>query len=199
MSVIRAFIAIELSREIQSKLEQVTTQLKHRLEGLPIRWVAVENIHLTLKFLGDVSLSNLEILKKLLLSVSSAHHPFDISAGGLGAFPKAHQPRVIWVGLEAPPDLESIQHAVDIETARLGYTREERPFSPHLTVGRVSRNASPADIRAIASVVEDFRVGFLGAARVNAVHLFRSDLQPGGAIYTCLFSAHLKERESSAG
>jgi RNA 2',3'-cyclic 3'-phosphodiesterase len=199
MSVIRAFIAIELSKEIQSQLEQVSAQLKERLVGLPIRWVAVENVHLTLKFLGDVSLSNLDILKKILRSAGSAHHPFEVSAGGLGAFPKPHRPRVVWVGLEAPPELAALQHAIDVETARLGYAREERPFSPHLTVGRVSRNATPADIRAVASVIEDFRVGFLGAARVDAVHLYRSDLQPGGAIYTCLFSAPLKERMTGIG
>lgn len=199
MAVIRAFIAIELSREIQSKLEQVSAQLKQRLEGLPVRWVPVENVHLTLKFLGDVSLSNLDILKKILRSVGSSHPPFEISAGGLGAFPKPHRPRVIWVGLEAPPELAALQHAIDVETARLGYAREERPFSPHLTVGRVSRNATPADIHAIAGVIEDFRIGFLGAARVGAVHLYRSDLQPGGAIYTCLFSAPLKERLTGVG
>ena len=199
MSVIRAFIAIDLSKEIQSQLEQVSAQLKQRLEGLPIRWVPVENVHLTLKFLGDVSLSNLDILQKILRSVSAAHHPLEISAGGLGAFPKAHRPRVIWVGLDAPAELAALQHGIDVETARLGYAREERPFSPHLTVGRVSRNATPADIRVVASVVEEFRVGFLGAAWVNAVHLYRSDLQPGGATYTCLFSAPLKERHAGAG
>jgi 2'-5' RNA ligase len=194
MSVIRAFIAIELSEEIQSQLEQVTAVLKNRSGGLPIRWVPVENVHLTLKFLGDVSLSNLELLKKMLRSVGSAHHPFEVSAGGLGTFPNPHRPRVIWIGLEAPAEMASLQHAVDVDTARLGYDREERPFSPHLTVGRVSRNASPAEIRAIARVVEESRVGFLGAAWVEAVHLFKSELQPGGAVYTCLFSAPLAER-----
>jgi RNA 2',3'-cyclic 3'-phosphodiesterase len=193
MSVIRAFIAIEISNEIQSRLEQVSSQLKQRLEGLPIRWVVVENIHLTLKFLGDVSLANLDILKKILVSVCTGYHPFEISAGGLGAFPNTHRPRVIWTGLEAPADLTALQHSIDMESARLGYAREERPFFPHLTLGRVSRNATPVQVRTIAKVVEEFQVGFLGAARVNAVHLYQSDLKPGGAIYTCLFSAPLKE------
>lgn len=193
MSVIRAFVAIDLSPEIQQRLEQISTHLKQRLEGVPIRWVPVENIHLTLKFLGDVSLSNLEMLKKILLNVSSSHRSFEISAGGLGAFPKIHRPRVIWVGLEAPPELAALQYSLDVETARLGYAREDRPFSPHLTMGRVSRNASTADIRLIAGVLSSYKVGFLGAACIQAVHLFRSDLKPGGAIYTRLFTAPLLE------
>jgi 2'-5' RNA ligase len=193
MSVIRAFIALELSAEIQKRLEGISAQLKERLEGAPVRWVPIENIHLTLKFLGDVSLANIDMLEKILIAVSSMHRAFEISAGGLGAFPKIQNPRVIWVGLEAPAELPSLQHAIDLETARLGYAREDRPFSPHLTLGRVSRNASAGDIRKIAEVLGGFKVGFLGVACVEAVHLFRSDLNPGGAVYTRLFTAPLKE------
>lgn len=193
MSVIRAFIAIELSPEIIHRLDQVTQELKGRLVNVPVRWVPAENIHLTLKFLGDVSISNLEMLTKILGSVVSTHHSFEISAGGLGAFPKIHQPRVIWIGLEVPPELLAIQHNLELETARLGYAREERPFSPHLTLGRVSRNATPAEIQRIAKVLETTKVGFLGATRVRTVYLFRSDLSPNGATYTRIFPAPLAD------
>jgi 2'-5' RNA ligase len=193
MPVIRAFIAIDLSKEIQVCLELVSNQVKERLEDVPVRWVPTENIHLTLKFLGNVSESNLEILKKMLASVVSSHKVFEISAGGLGAFPKIHRPRVIWIGLEAPPELEAIQHAIEQETARLGYAKEERPFSPHLTLARVSRNASSADIHKISKVLKTEKVGFLGVTRVREVHLYRSDLKPSGAIYTRLFTAALGE------
>lgn len=191
-SVIRAFIGIDLSPEIQKCLEQVTTQLKERLAGIPVRWVPAENIHLTLKFLGDVSLVNIEMLKKLLKAVVPPHPSFEISVGGLGAFPKIHNPRVIWIGLEVPPDLIVLQHSIEVETARLGYAQEERPFSPHLTLGRVSRNASPAEIHKLGEALDAFKVGFLGAARVGEIHLYRSDLKPGGAIYTRLFSVPLE-------
>lgn len=193
MSVIRAFIAIELSPEIIHRLDQVTQELKGKLVNVPVRWVPAENIHLTLKFLGDVSISNLEMLTKILGSVVSTHHSFEISAGGLGAFPKIHQPRVIWIGLEVPPELLAIQHNLELETARLGYAREERPFSPHLTLGRVSRNATPAEIQRIAKVLETTKVGFLGATRVRTVYLFRSDLSPNGATYTRIFPAPLAD------
>jgi 2'-5' RNA ligase len=191
MSVIRAFIAIELSSEILSRLDQVAKQLKGQLPGMPVRWVPVENIHLTLKFLGDVSIANLEMLKKILRGTVSAHRSFEISAGNLGAFPKIHQPRVIWIGLKVPPELITLQHTIEQETARLGYTQEERPFSPHLTLGRVSRNASTAETQAIARVLESTKVGFLGATRVKTIDLFRSDLNPGGAVYTRIYSALL--------
>lgn len=191
MSVIRAFIAINISPEIKQRLEMISRDLQRSLQGVPIRWVPVENIHLTLKFLGDVSESNLDILKEMLEAEAARHSPFDISAGELGAFPSIRRPRVIWVNVQAPPDLEAIQRGVDYETARLGYDREARPFSPHLTLGRVSRNANSKDVRKISESLESFKVGYIGAARIRSVHLYRSDLYPSGAVYTSIFSGTL--------
>ncbi|HZD55258.1 MAG TPA: RNA 2',3'-cyclic phosphodiesterase [Anaerolineales bacterium] len=191
MSGIRSFIAIDLPPKIQKRLNNVSDQLQNRLESVPVRWVPVENIHLTLKFLGDVSESNLEVLKDVLRTVVSGHQTFEISIGGLGAFPKAKRPRVIWIGVEAPQNLSAVQHSIEAETTRLGYAPEKRPFSPHLTLGRVSRNANSRDIRQVAEVLNSSKVGYLGVARIQAVHLYRSDLQPGGAVYSGLFTAPL--------
>ncbi len=193
MSVIRAFVAIDLPVEILQHLEQVSVQLKKRLEGVPVRWVPVDNIHLTLKFLGDVSPANVDMLKKILQIEVDGHHAFEISVGGLGAYPSPHRPRVVWVGVEAPAELTAVQNGVESAMARLGYAREERPFSPHLTLGRVSRNAVGRDERLIGESIEAIKLGFLGVARVNEVHLYKSDLQPNGAVYTRLFTASLKE------
>ncbi len=193
MSVIRAFIAIDLPEEIQKHLNQVSDQLQSQLDQVPVRWVPVQNIHLTLKFLGDVSLNNLEMLEKMLFSEVNGTRTFEFSVGGLGAFPSSHRPRVIWVGVEAPPDLGTLQSSIEGEMERLGYAREDRPFSPHLTLGRVSRNASSQQIHLIGEVLEKTRVGFLGAARVEMVKLYRSDLRPGGAVYTNIYSAPLKK------
>jgi 2'-5' RNA ligase len=195
MSVIRAFIAINLSQEILERIEQVSLELRSRLEGVPIRWVPADNIHLTLKFLGNVSTANLEMLKEILGKVVTNHRECDISVGGIGAFPKPHNPRVIWVGMEVPQELVALQHNIEIETARLGYSREHRPFSAHLTFGRVSRNASAQDVHAIADVLESYKVGFLGATRLKTVYLYRSDLKPDGAVYTPIYSASLGEDE----
>ena len=192
MSVIRAFIAIDLSPEIRRNLDGVSSALKEQLNRAPVRWVAAEGIHLTLKFLGDVSLSNLDVLKKILEGEVSRHSRFEISVGKIGAFPSTHRPRVIWVGVEGPAELFAVQRGIETETSRLGYAREERPFSPHLTLGRVSRNASPAEIRAIGEAIDINPAGFLGALRVEGVNLYRSDLRPSGAVYTRLFSAPLR-------
>jgi 2'-5' RNA ligase len=193
MSVIRAFIAIDLTPQILQRLDQVSAQLKTRLEGVPVRWVSVDNIHLTLKFLGDVSLANVEMLEKILQTEVNAHHVFEISVGGLGAFPSNRRPRVMWVGVEAPAELPAVQDGVESALARLGYAREERPFSPHLTLGRISRNANRQDERLIGEAIESIKLGFLGVARVNEVHLYKSDLHPSGAVYTRLFTAALSE------
>ena len=191
MSVIRAFIAIDLSEEIQLHLEEVQKNYRAQLKHIPIRWVVPENIHLTLKFLGDVSISNLNLLTDMIQAEISSHHQFDISVGGSGAFPNNRQPRVIWIGVEAPTELAAIQNGIETTTARLGYTREERPFSPHLTLGRVSRNISSQEMKIISKTLDTTRVGFLGITCVDKVHLYRSDLQPTGAIYTQIFSSSL--------
>jgi 2'-5' RNA ligase len=191
MPVIRAFIAIDLSQEIQKRLEEVLANYRSNLPNVPIRWVPATNIHLTLKFLGDVSIANLELLTEMIEKEISSHHQFDISVGGSGAFPNIRQPHVVWVGVEAPPELSAIQNGIEVTTSRLGYAREERAFSPHLTLGRVSRNATSQDVKKISNVLEAHKVGFLGATCVEKVHLYRSDLQPAGAVYTQIFSSSL--------
>jgi 2'-5' RNA ligase len=98
--------------------------------------------------------------------------------------------------MEVPQELTNLQHNIEVETARLGYSREHRPFSPHLTFGRVSRNASPQEVHKIAEILEDYKVGFLGATRIRTVYLYRSDLKPTGAEYTPIYSATLKEGDS---
>ncbi|MEW5872121.1 MAG: RNA 2',3'-cyclic phosphodiesterase [Chloroflexota bacterium] len=191
MSVIRSFIAISLSPEIYQHLDEASEKLRSRLPETPVRWVPVKNIHLTIKFLGNVSVSNLEMLKKVLEVEVGRHAPFEISVGEVGAFPSNRRPRVLWIGVEAPPELYALQRGIEAEMARLGYAREEREFSPHLTLGRVARNAGANDLRQISQVLDSCKVGFLGATRVQEVRLYRSDLQPGGAVYTQIFAASL--------
>jgi 2'-5' RNA ligase len=191
MNVIRAFIAISLSPEIYNSLNQVVDHLQERLPEAPVRWVVVKNVHLTIKFLGEVSVSNLELLTKILHSEASHHPPFEISVGDLGAYPSIKRPRVIWAGVKAPPELHALQRGIETETTRLGYAHENREFSPHLTLGRISRSANATDIRHISDVLGNCKVGYLGAARVQGVNLYRSDLKPSGAVYTEIFSASL--------
>lgn len=191
MPVIRAFIAIDMPTDIQKKLDEISNHLQKISHVSAVRWVPARNIHLTLKFLGEVSPTNLELLTKILASEAIKHHTFELSVGGLGAFPAVRRPRVIWVGIEAPQDLTALQHSIETETIRLGYAAEDRAFTPHLTLARISHNASHEDVTQIGDKLADYKVGLLGTVNVNRVVLFKSDLQPGGAIYTPQYSASL--------
>jgi RNA 2',3'-cyclic 3'-phosphodiesterase len=192
MSVIRAFIAIELPDEIRRRLKEVITQDQDILKGVPIRWVPSENIHLTLKFLGDVSLSNLEMLTEILKIEVSRHASFEISVGGSGAYPSDRRPRVLWIGVEAPQDLFVLHKGIVNEMEKLGYAQESRAFTPHLTLGRVGRYASKDEIQRISKMLESSKIGFLGAAWVRNVCLYKSELKTTGAEYEKLFEAPLQ-------
>ncbi len=190
MTAIRSFIAIHLSEETQQKIDRIIQQLEQKIDA-PVRWVRPQNIHLTLKFLGDVSPSNLEHLENILQAEADELQPFEFSIGGLGAFPNPRHPRVIWIGVQAPEALYNLQSHIETETHKLGYASEERKFSPHLTLGRVSRNASPIEVRELSDVLNTMKVGQIDTVHVQDIHLFRSDLKPGGAVYTSLFIASL--------
>lgn len=186
----RAFVAIELPSELQQGLNQVITGLQKHT-GKAIRWVAPDNIHLTLKFLGSVSSARLNPLMDAIRAEAQRHRVFEVTIAGIGAFPNQKRPRIVWAGVQAPARLAELQLELERETDRLGYPREERGFSPHLTLGRVAQYASPQDVKQIADAVNTAVVGEIGRVRVDSLHLFRSDLQPGGAIYTSLLCARL--------
>ncbi len=195
MNVFRAFIAVDLSREVLDQVAKVMEGLREEIGGHAMRWTPIENMHLTLKFLGDVSLSNVDRVKEIIRTSAAGYPIFAVSVGGVGAFPSLLQARVVWAGVEGPPDLGAVQRMIDGDTARLGYASEERPFKPHLTLGRVSRNVTSQEAQKIAQVLKEKKVGFLGVTQVKEVHLFRSDLQPHGAVYTCLYSAPLADKK----
>jgi 2'-5' RNA ligase len=190
MSLLRAFIAIEIPRSIQEAIQSETAGLQ-RAAGAAVRWVSCTNLHLTLKFLGDISPTNLDLLTQMLTVEAAVHAPFDMQVGTLGSFPTPRRPRVLWIGLSAPAALESLQRGIEAASARLGYAAEDKPFSPHLTIGRVKQQASSTELQIVRAALEKTQVGDLGTARVEAVHLFKSDLRPTGAEYTRLFSAPL--------
>lgn len=191
MGLLRAFIASEVPPALQDAIHAATEGLRVRLGAEVVRWVPQHNIHLTFKFLGDASASSLELVEGMLATEASQYAPFDVTVEGLGCYPNARRPRVLWVGLTAPPTLVSLQRELDAATARLGYSPEERGFSPHLTIGRVRQNASSADLQKIRSEVEQVKIGQLGSFRLDAIHLLKSDLQPTGSVYTKLFAARL--------
>jgi 2'-5' RNA ligase len=119
------------------------------------------------------------------------YQPFDLQVGGLGSFPSPKRPRVIWIGIQAPPGLASLRDSIESAVEGLGFPREGRSFSPHLTIGRVNQRASGADQQRLAVALKTTKVGPLGTALVEAVLLFKSELKSGGPVYTKLFSAPL--------
>jgi 2'-5' RNA ligase len=193
--VIRTFIAVDLPPGVLEALGQVTAQLQEKLPDTPVRWVNHQKMHLTLKFLGDISNENISMVEKILYSEAAKRQAMEIGIGGIGAFPKMRHPRVIWIGVEAPAELFDLKRGIEDGVARLGYNYDKYDFTPHLTLGRISRKASARDVRKVGNVLHEFQVGFIGVARIEAVHLYRSDLRPEGAQYTCLYSAPLIDQD----
>lgn len=191
MSLLRAFLASELPSSIQDAIQRATAGLHKALGDELVRWVPAYNIHLTLKFLGDISPANLDLIKQMLLAEAAQYPAFDVEVEGLGSFPSARRPRILWLGLSAPGTLAALQHSIEMSAARLGYEAEERAYSPHLTLGRIRQNASSAEVLRIRTALEENQVGNLGTAHIHSIHLFKSDLQPTGSVYTILFSAPL--------
>lgn len=197
MKTVRAFIAVDLSSAILAQLASLSAQLQRGAAARLVRWVAVNNIHLTLKFLGDVPVERLEGLKQMLAAAANRCRAFDLAVGGLGVFPSLRQPRVVWVGTQPSPHLQALQKGLESGAEGLGFPKEERPFSPHLTLGRVAREISTDQARQLSQALAAFTVGDLGLSPVLAVHLYQSDLRPGGSVYTVLSSASLQPPSAS--
>lgn len=192
MNTIRAFIAVELTPEILAQLAQVQAQLKAALPKASVRWVHTDGIHLTLKFLGEVPQSQLDMIKSALGGAAKNVPAFTFSVGQAGCFPNERRPRVVWIGVQEPAGtLNRLQRAVESAIAPLGYPAESRPFQPHLTLGRVARDVSLGDLRKLGDGIIAANVGTLGQVSARDVALIKSDLKPTGAEYTALMRAPL--------
>jgi 2'-5' RNA ligase len=191
MPTIRAFIAIELPVDIQQKLDNIIHNLQAMINPTAIRWVNARNIHLTIKFLGEIPLSSVDPITQNLIAETNRHPGFEMSLGGLGVFPNFHRPRIIWVGLTTPTELLILQKGIEKEVNKMGIPFEDHPFSPHLTLGRISPNASPVLTKQIGEIINTFHIEKMGSFSVSNLVLFRSDLTPAGAIYTRLATASL--------
>ncbi|MBN1933429.1 MAG: RNA 2',3'-cyclic phosphodiesterase [Anaerolineae bacterium] len=190
MSTIRTFIAIELPQETLNSIARAQARIKQDTpEGL-VRWVQPQGIHLTLKFLGDTPTNQVAAIGEALQAACAPHGPFTLSVGGLGCFPDLKRPRVVWIGVDEPGGhLKRLQQSIERMVAPLGFPTEGRPFSPHLTLGRVKEGRAD-ELRALGEYVARARVQ-ASEVRATSVSLIRSDLLPGGAVYTPLIHAGL--------
>jgi len=186
--MLRAFIAIQLSEELKRHIGELQVELKRRASGRTgLGWVRPEGIHLTLRFLGDIAEEQVGALGALLRAAADGMKPFALDARGLGAFPDPRAPRVIWLGLQGTPEamasLRRLQALVEDGVAGLGFPRETRAFTAHLTLARVRDRKAGAALAKVLEANQDRTVGSFTAASVG---LIKSELRPAGAVYTTL-------------
>ncbi len=182
--MVRSFLAIELPKTILKKIEEIQGEL--RSSRADVRWVDPEKIHLTLKFFGNIDDTSIESIVASIEGPVRATAPFTLRIQGIGAFPHVKNPRVIWMGLtDEEGMLLPFQKQLEMELVKVGFETEERPFQPHLTLGRLK---SPNGKQTLVGRMEPYRDAAFGQFRVEGVVLFRSDLRPTGPIYT-----HLKD------
>jgi len=181
---VRCFVALNLSSELRSRLAWIQDQLK--AAAAEVSWVNPENIHLTLKFLGEVEEARLPAVRVTVQEALQGEEGVWAMVAGLGAFPPSGPPRVIWAGIRAGgEDLARLQARIEAALERIGFPRESRRFTPHLTLGRMrSSRGSPALLELISS----HRGVELGILEAESVELMESRLHPSGAIYTVLES-----------
>ena len=181
---IRSFVAIELPEEVKNRLVRLRGGLE-RKEHAFVKWVEPGGIHLTLKFLGNISPELVTEITGAIKESSEGISPFRLELSGLGAFPNLRQPRVVWAGIYGDVDkLLRLQHNVDSALSSLGFAKEARPFTPHLTLARIKQGAPFTQLKNFGELVmsSNFEMGY--SFKVKTVDLMRSQLTPKGAIYT---------------
>ena len=182
---IRSFLAFELPPDIKKSVLLVSKDL--RKSGLNARWVKVDNIHLTVVFMGDIREEDVQPIKEEIKEACLGSGPFDISLKGIGVFPKEQRPRVLWLGLDG--EIEMISALRDRLRERLGpfgIKREKRPFRPHLTLGRFRRPERKGP--GLDDIMARYKDMKGPVCRLEELIMFMSDLRPQGAIYTKLDS-----------
>jgi 2'-5' RNA ligase len=189
---IRSFIAIELPEAVKIGLQQLQTELTLPQYSF-VKCVAPEGIHLTLKFLGSVPAQKMTEITRVMEQASQGVSPFQLQITEVGAFPDLRRPRVLWVGIKGEVDkLVSWQQLIDNGLVPLGFAKEARPFTPHLTLARLRENCSPGDRLNFGEMVAGSHVEVDYNFTVTSLNLMRSQLFPSGAVYTSLAEVKLK-------
>ncbi|VGO22731.1 RNA 2',3'-cyclic phosphodiesterase [Pontiella sulfatireligans] len=179
METIRAFIAIDIGEAIRAKLDELQQKLKKA--HADVRWVKPDSMHLTLAFLGQLPLDKIHPLEAAL--DTSVQRIFDLEVAGTGFFGKSSRPRVLWAGITDSPPLMELQHrTVEVlQTAEVEF--DSKPFSPHLTLGRIK---TPGHTESLLSKLEHYKDAPFGRTRIEAVELIHSKPIPHGVEYAVL-------------
>ncbi len=184
----RIFIAVDISDEARQMAASYIDALRRAFPKLRVGWERPEKLHLTVKFLGDVNDKELIEVRRSVENIAAAGFAFSVSLGGTGVFPPKGDPRILWLGAVDNGHLAPIASALNDEFARLGFERERRKFSPHLTIARLR------DPRASTELAAKHRAGVFGPVsfEVREIVLYESKLLPAGAVYTGLAKCPLK-------
>lgn len=184
----RTFIAIDISDSIREALAQIQSHLRY--SGADVKWVEPGNIHLTLKFLGEISEEKCEIVKRVLDGITGSAKSFEATIKDVGAFPSANSPRVVWVGLDkGAGEARAIAEKIDDALSKIGFEKESRPFVAHLTIGRVR---TPKNKEALKEKMATCQLPSAKPHLVTSIVLFQSTLTPKGSIYTKLHESYLR-------
>ncbi|MFC1892766.1 RNA 2',3'-cyclic phosphodiesterase [Chloroflexota bacterium] len=193
MEQVRSFIAIELPDELRLKLSQLQAQLKSDSQT-GVKWVDPYSIHLTLKFLGNIAVSRTDQVTTALEDAAKGISPFRLEVRELGAFPNLRRVQVVWVGVSGEIDkLGRLQQRIEENLAHLGFARESRAFTPHLTLARIRDRASIKERQLLGQVIANTRPDLDYTFAVDSINLMRSQLTREGAIYSRISSIVLKK------
>jgi 2'-5' RNA ligase len=180
---IRAFLAIDLSVEVREAIADIQTRLKGALEG--VRWTRPEGIHLTLKFFGDIDKDTIGSISDIVEKKTEDFEGLSLTMGRPGAFPTVKRARVLWLGVEGETEkIAFLQKSMEDDFEALGFEKERRSFTPHLTLGRAK--SSRGMIMGLGEAMESVRYEKPTTFSAEGLTLFKSDLAPGGAVYTKL-------------
>ncbi len=198
MEQIRSFIAIELPDELKLGLSQLEAQLK--LGKQPwVKWVDPDNIHLTLKFLGNIAIDRTGEITGAMEEAAQGMPPFHLEVKGLGVFPNLKRVQIAWVGVSGEvANLGVLQQRLESNLARLGFAPESRPFTSHLTLARLRQQASLDERQRFGQLIAGTRFD-AGVINVDAISLMRSQLTREGAIYSRISSVRLENLARSDG
>ena len=182
----RSFIALELPEDVKAPISGLIEAL--RPVARAVRWVRAENIHLTLKFLGEVHEDRISGIGQAMERAAGMHAPFKVVAAGTGSFPGHGRPRVIWAGLDGGQELAGLHSDIERAMETLGFIPEKREFRAHLTIGRVK---NPKGLQELMRELQAHADEGFGEFEALEVTLFKSDLLPSGARHTPLVRAPL--------
>lgn len=192
MEQIRSFVAIELPDDLKLALIRLQDRLKSESQT-PVKWVDPYNIHLTLKFLGDIRTDMVSRITVALEGAAQGIPPFHLEASGTGVFPNLKRVQVVWVGVSGQVDrLSQLQQRVDSCLTSLGFMSESRPFTPHITLARLRNQATPDERQKLGQLIASTSFKIAYSIEVDSFHLMRSQLTRQGAIYSRIGSIKLK-------